>query len=134
MTENKGDLISREALKKHKFTTQVANGVEIEDIEVIPISTIDNAPAVHTKNDCIMKKCTICPHCDNCDVDENGKVHNERPKGEWIETSETWEEPGGYGMGYDWGYYYSCSICNNKVRNKTCFCDRCGADMRGENE
>ena len=57
-------------------------------------------------------------------------LENTREKGEWIETSETWEEPGGYRMGYDWGYYYSCSVCGNKVRNKTCFCNRCGADMR----
>ena len=22
--------------------------------------------------ECLKKKCVICPHCDNCDVDENG--------------------------------------------------------------
>ena len=38
------DLISREDLKKYKFTTQIANGVELEDIEVVPVSVIDNAP------------------------------------------------------------------------------------------
>lgn len=41
-----GDCISREALKKHKFTTQMANGAEIEDIEVVPLDVIDNAPTV----------------------------------------------------------------------------------------
>lgn len=24
------------------------------------------------QNECLMKKCIICPHCKNCDVDENG--------------------------------------------------------------
>ncbi len=38
---NQGDLISREALKKYKFTTQVCNGVEPEDVEVVPVATID---------------------------------------------------------------------------------------------
>ena len=23
---------------------------------------------------CLMKKCVICPHCKNCDVDENGQL------------------------------------------------------------
>lgn len=25
-----------------------------------------------TRNECLKRKCVICPHCDNCDVDENG--------------------------------------------------------------
>lgn len=29
-----------------------------------------------TKDQCLKTKCTICPHCDNCDVDENGNVVN----------------------------------------------------------
>lgn len=29
-----------------------------------------------TKDQCLKTKCTICPHCDNCDVDENGNVRN----------------------------------------------------------
>ena len=41
-----GDLISRTWLKEHKFTTQVCNGVEIEDVDVVGVATIDNAPTV----------------------------------------------------------------------------------------
>ena len=33
-----------DALKEHKFTTQAANGVEIYDIEVVLVASIDNAP------------------------------------------------------------------------------------------
>ena len=29
-----------------------------------------------TKDQCLKTKCVICPHCDNCDVDENGNVVN----------------------------------------------------------
>lgn len=46
MCNASGDLISRSELKKHKITTQQANGVEIEDIDVVPVACIDNAPAV----------------------------------------------------------------------------------------
>ena len=49
------DLISREALKKHKFPINIANGVEIEEIEVVPVEAIENAPTVDT----------TCPHCDS---------------------------------------------------------------------
>lgn len=45
------DLISRSALKKYKFKTQIANGVELEDIEVVPLCAIDNAPTVSDRYD-----------------------------------------------------------------------------------
>ena len=45
-----GDLISRAWLKKHKFTTQVCNGLEIEDDDVVGVAIIDNAPTVVAKN------------------------------------------------------------------------------------
>ena len=45
------DLISRSALKEHKFTTQVCNGVEIESVDVVAVATIDNAPTVLTISD-----------------------------------------------------------------------------------
>lgn len=44
------DLISREALKKHKFPINIADGVEIKEIEVVPVASIDNAPEVELTN------------------------------------------------------------------------------------
>ena len=41
-----GDLISRTWLKEHKFTTQVCNGLEIENVDVVAVATIDNALTV----------------------------------------------------------------------------------------
>ena len=29
--------------------------------------------SLEDKEKCLKTKCVICPHCDNCDVDENGK-------------------------------------------------------------
>ena len=85
------------------------------------ISIIDNAPTVYTKNDCIMKKCTICPHCDNCDVDENGEVHNERPKGEWKDYSDEG--------------YVECPFCGSATtcddnKDELHYCWNCGSELR----
>ncbi len=66
------NLISRSELKKHKFTTQVCNGLEIEDVDVVAVATIDNAPTVVAEN-----------------------ATSDRPQGEWIDTgdmNEYWAE------------------------------------------
>lgn len=39
-------LIDADALKKYKFTTQTYNGVEPEDIDVVCVGAIDNAPTI----------------------------------------------------------------------------------------
>lgn len=44
-----GDCISREALKEQTIWTKVNNGVELIDIEVVPLDAIDNAQAVEPK-------------------------------------------------------------------------------------
>lgn len=82
-----GDL---DELKKYKFTTQIANGVEIEDIEVVPVAAIDNAltvkfslmPADETKEDAYKRGY------------ERGKIAgilkaNTRPQGEL--ANEVWK-------------------------------------------
>ena len=48
------DLISRSALKEKAFITQQCNGCEIENIAVVSVGAIDNAPTVEP--------------CDNCDL------------------------------------------------------------------
>ena len=73
---NQDDLISREALKKYKFTTQVCNGVEPEDIEVVPVAAIDNAPTI------------TCKECDGYEAGYSAGEHDARPQGEWIPVSE----------------------------------------------
>ena len=58
----------------------------------------------------------------------------ERKRGKWIK-GETWSE--GYGMGEQYGRYYTCSECSHTVQSDygkslINFCPKCGADMRGE--
>ncbi len=31
-----------------------------------------------TQKECLMRKCVICPHCENCDVDENGLLKEQK--------------------------------------------------------
>ena len=64
----------------------------------------------------------------------NGKpvYEHERLKSEWQETDKLWETNCSGGMGYDYGYYFKCPICNNTVVDKTNFCPQCGAEMKGE--
>ena len=115
------DLISRAWLKKHKFTTQVCNGLEIEYVDVVCVATIDNAPTVEQSYQ--MPKDYL-----------KNKLDYSRPQGEWIKHIRCIE----------------CSICKNKFfaddENENCqdyepctdfdfnFCPKCGADMRGGRE
>lgn len=59
-------LIDADALKEKEFLTYQNNGVEIEEIMVVPVGAIDNAPTVEPK------------------------------QGEWIPCSERLPEEGGF--------------------------------------
>ena len=76
---------------------------------------IDNAPTVELATN-------LQPTCNNL---------QQRPQGEWIETDVLWETNCGGGMGYDYGYYFKCSVCDEMVGDKTNFCPNCGAQMLG---
>ena len=74
-------LIDADKLKEKSFITGMSNGVEIEEIAVVPVGAIDKAPTVETE----CYKCsqipkgkwieynTVCRHykCDQCDADYN---------------------------------------------------------------
>ena len=71
--EPKGDLISREALKKY---ARIVNDKDLGRLHVVDVSDIDNAPIVEIPcNQIIWEQGYEC-----------GK--NERPQGEWIPVSE----------------------------------------------
>ena len=74
------DLISREELKKHKFTTQIRNGVAIGEIEVVSVASIDNAPTVNLEKASFMEGYNY-----GCD---DGKRFYERPQGEWVRKED----------------------------------------------
>lgn len=73
---------------------------------------------------CLLKKCVICPHCDNCDVDENGLLKEQKTKeGHWIVLEFCANE----------GIY--CSECHMKIFDRTTkpkkklsqYCPHCGS-------
>lgn len=71
----------------------------------------------------IKEKCYVCPHCDNCDVNDDGTI--ERKKGKWI------PHEGCKFVGFPY-MHYECSECRAFEPTKSNFCPKCGADMRGE--
>lgn len=117
MTENKGDLISREALKTNidKFI-----GYLDEDMICRIKVVIDNAPTVKTF--------TLE------DIEEQyrkglekglSEWETERPQGEWIYNS--------YGNGCGNWHCSECGVIIFMGKNaNNNFCPNCGADMRGE--
>lgn len=131
MTENKGDLISREALK-----TTIIEPLNVNDAckndwyegyytaKNEDIMTIDNAPTVtsFTLEDIEGIRAETIKMMKN---------RYERPQGEWIMQRHDLD-----------GQFYTCSICGRMIRvspyvedNETLkdypFC-HCGADMRGK--
>lgn len=118
-TEEKDDLISREALKKLAIPCEIHNGA-LTDM-CVPLYQIDNAPTV--EETVMVDKSNFSKEQYNADLQsaydcgyERGK--NERQKGEWIDT----------GSGQE------CSVCHEiqyGYDNFRHFCANCGADMRG---
>lgn len=128
---NKGDLISRDALKedfksrlalcnewiakaKDKETKIRASAVKAFIAEVI--MTINNAPSVETYTPEQVKEL----------VDLNKKLSEERPQNHWIKI---FENP------YTNGYV--CSVCGHEIHVSENFlpkvteCEACGSEMKG---
>lgn len=80
-------LIDADELKKCKFTTQHANGVEIEDIDVVSVASINNAPTVELPENavnCVLTMFGKCSYnktgCSDCEIkDKIRKALSERP-------------------------------------------------------
>ena len=136
-----GDLISRTWLKEHKFTTQVCNGVEIEDVDVVAVATIDNAQTVepYQGEECVNIKMSdeeikqfkqvLQEHTPLYTITSDTFVEGasaERPHGEWIID----------------GHHYKCSRCGKTLAimfsetddGDLIGCPFCLADMRGGRE
>lgn len=126
MTENKGDLISREALKEHKFVgnkfVQIGgrnNGKTLESI---------NKAYQQGWNDCIDAIIDNAPTVDN-DFHKgyaqgyvDGRTSAENSEGTWIYQD----------------YTYTCSNCGNPALEQedypylSSYCPFCGAEMEIE--
>lgn len=124
MTE-KGDLISREALKDatKKLYNETLDGIVKFGIEKV-YDLISNAPTVEPNQltqDIIDKV--------NVNIGLAQPIKDARPQGKWIKI---FENPFTNG--------YVCSFCGHKIQvteqflPKVTECEVCGADMRGEEE
>ena len=123
MTENKGDLISREALRedlRRFFPIEVLEGIEPKTLFAQIMHDIDNFPTVCGNNP---KWCESCV--------SKGKCASTRPQGEW----------------QHWGSPFSdeqvinsivCSVCGTRfveIQDEIFnFCPNCGAKMKGGEE
>ncbi len=108
-------LIDADKLKDYAYETYQANGVELETIMVVPLSTIDNAPTVPLPDFKEGYKRAII----------DGKTNFSRPQGKWVKIVD--------GTGF---VSHVCSECGAEIELEDCsddkFCFNCGADMKGE--
>ena len=74
------------------------------------------------KEQCLKTKCVICPHCANCDVDENGLLKEQKPIpcGEKIKAGDIMLD------------FYECGYCNNAIRKPWRYCPFCGKEVKWE--
>ena len=101
--------------------------VEITHQLIAIIPTAERDFEVH--NECCKRHIKMISNLPSADVVE-------RKRGAWIK-GETWSE--GYGIGEQYGRYYTCSKCSHTVQDnyRECsmnFCPNCGADMRKQTE
>lgn len=83
--------IDADELKEHKFTTTVANGVELEGVDVVGVAVIDNTPTIEPKRKFIRIITTYYPDDIVCYEEYKGKPYFS------IEYQENGETIVGYG-------------------------------------
>jgi hypothetical protein len=118
LSENKGDLISRQAIEEIK--SEIPKIHELFDIAY----EYNKEDSTRTE---LSQKCTTYL----LDVWQTlGAIVDNFPsvekQGEWIKTKDQYET-----------YHFTCSKCGNDIATKSDawndnFCSECGADMRGE--
>ena len=117
MTENEGDLISREALRKNMefICMGIMAGTEPYNA---PLTEIDNAPTVEPKRP--KGECEKCPfkHTEKCDVCinrlRNMQSEHDRPQGRPIFNREELEQA--------LNYWHEHLEVGNEEQNKVVWC------------
>ena len=110
MTENKDDLISREALRNTILNDRKLDGSNANwEVNRILVH-IENAPIVEAYTEEQVKEL----------VELNKKLSEERPQGEWLPNyTSQYMNPG-----------KQCSLCGKIVEFSENYCPNCGAKMR----
>ena len=68
-----------------------------------------------TMKECLQTKCRACPHCENCDVDENGLIKEQDAVKPISER-----------------HLFLCPVCKNTLFREQKFCHECGKRIEWE--
>ena len=72
------------------------------------------------REQCLKTKCVICPHCEHCDVDENGLLKKQEAV-EPIRMHHTEHKQTDN---------YRCQKCGNDLYFEQRFCEACGQEVK----
>lgn len=118
--EQGSDLISRQGAIEYFKSLPYITGL-FTDEEVI--YGLQQVPTVELP---IKDKCAFCPHCTNCDVNDDLTIKpttTERKRGEWIPN---------------YTFSQKCNLCGFSIHDwdwhRFNYCPNCGAYMRGGGE
>ena len=124
MTENKGDLISRETLSKsmrksiNERYISWTKTITVADIATLIFDEIDNTPTVEPEiTDDDLRACMAESHHLGYELAE---TKFKRPQGEWIKDEE-------HSITIN---MFRCSNCNGGGYPHFKYCPHCGADMQ----
>lgn len=123
---NRQDAIDAiEAKEANEFGNYMEYNVAFNDGLRSAVFALEELPSAELP---IKDKCAFCPHCKNCDVNDDLTIQPtadvaERKTGEWILQEDKTKKH------YGWHF---CSECGAWIGEPTNFCSECGADMRGD--
>lgn len=69
------------------------------------------------KEQCLKTKCVICPHCDNCDVDEKGRIKEQEIVP--VQKREIHHL-----------FFFACGSCGTVITDGDRFCRMCGKKVK----
>lgn len=90
-----------------------------ECVEKLLRDALDLLKEQETREQCIKTKCVICPHCEHCDVDENGLLkEQEAVKPRFVDGNRN--------------HFVKCGNCNFDLMHGMNFCPHCGQAVKWE--
>lgn len=88
-------------------------------VDALMVDTLAILKEQEVKEQCLKKKCVICPHCENCDVDENGLLKEQETVAPEVEELNEVDR------------LYRCPRCHKHFfYEKQKYCDQCGQAIK----